>query len=349
MKYEQKTNYIRLLDNSKEIISANSRFSILNGWDLRKNVINAHNTVVELFKAFGKGDYQTNKLLEDVKNLEDVRCAHIIFTFLLGLHIYNNSEKIRNKVENQTKKLLTDAGHEDDFPFLWFLICLFHDLGYSDENKGKESNINHHWACENKIKVSDGIPQSLINTYLNYFIYRKIEHSKTDHGIYAGLKMFPDLCEIREKMSALNQGKDVWRKELIPLYKLASSVVLVHNMWFAKDTDTETCCKYRKYQLDQLILKTKNGGEEIKDFPIKLSKHPLLFLFCLVDLIEPMKRFGNIECCNKIDFTLTDDCLSITSKIECCINNQYLNDIINANNWLTKTEKITNGVKIMLK
>lgn len=345
----KKTNYIRLLDSSKKKLSANTHFAVLDQWDLRNNITNVHHIIVELFNAFGKGDAKTNRLLCDIQKLEEIRCAHIIFTFLLGLHIYDKSTFIKESINKEVGKLLKDAKHENDFTFLWFLVCLFHDLGYSEENKGEKSEINHHWACENKMDKTEGIPALLKNTYLNYFIYRKTEHFKTDHGIYAGLRMFHDLFKIREEMEAQNQDKDVWRKGLIPLYKLASCVVLVHNIWFAKDTDIETCSKYRKYQLDKLILKTNKGGTEIKDFPIKLSKHPLLFLFCIVDLIEPMKRFGNIECCNKIDFTLTDDCLSITSKIECCINNQYLNDIINAYTWLTKTEKITNGVKIMFK
>jgi hypothetical protein len=285
--------------------------------------------IEKLMQLYAK-DTSANTLLNDIEEISKVRCAHIIFTFLLGLFIYKQSEPIKSAIEKTTERLLTNAGHPNDFPFLWFLICLFHDLGYSEENKQQNSRIRVDWVNnQKKLAAFDGVPELYSKIYRQYFLYRKIEHGKTDHGIYAGLKMFKILCNIRKKHT--DNSKGGWKKELEDLYNLASWVVLVHNMYFTKDTQLETCALYKKYSLDELILETEGGS--IKNYPIKLSEYPVLFLFCLVDLIEPMKRIEKIECCDEINFEIKDDKLEISSKLECACIKKYFKDIADAKDW----------------
>ena len=275
----------------------------------------------------------------------DTRCAHIVFTFLLGVFIYDKAKIIKDAIDIKVKKLLKDAGH-DDFAFLWFLICLFHDLGYAEENKKENSKAELCWVCGKKLGKCAGVPRLYEDSYQRYFHYRKTEHNVTDHGVFAGLKMYEDLCRIQKEQKELNPNEDVWRDELIPLYNLSSWVVLAHNIWFAKDTETDKCATYRKYELDELILKTEKGGCRIKKYPINPKKYPVLFLFCLVDLAEPMKQFKNPDCCNKIDFEIGPDQISITSKIPCMLNDQYLQNLAQASDWLAVTTKTDNQVTI---
>lgn len=194
---------------------------------------------------------------------------------------------------------MNKAGHPDDLQFLWFHICLYHDLGYSKEDKSVKSGIDFCWASKHKLGTRSGVPELYERIYKNYFTYRKIECKVTDHGIYAGLKMYEDLLIIYKQHPG-------WNRNLELLYNVASWVVLAHNIWYAKDTDRINCDLFRKYHLEELILETDLHGVPVK-YPILLSAHPVLFLFCLVDTIEPMKIIGCATCCEKIDLILNKD------------------------------------------
>lgn len=330
---DKSISYKELLEEARKYLSTKFYPIMDYGYTLKqaKSVIKDH------FSKFGKGDKNYNKLLSEIEGIEDVRCAHIVYTFLLGIFLYNDCEIINQAVDKNVSKILKAAGHKDDFPFLWFLICLFHDLGYSKENKQKNSRIGVDWVNnQKKLAAFDGVPELYSKIYRQYFLYRKIEHGKTDHGIYAGLKMYEDLRKIQKEQKKNHQDEDVWRDELVPLYNFASWVVLAHNMYFTKDTQLETCALYKKYSLDDLILDTEGGS--IKNYPIKLSEYPVLFLFCLVDLIEPMKRIEKIGCCDEIDFEISDNKVKISSDLDCACVKNYLNEISKAEDWFTTTD-----------
>ncbi len=339
-----KRSYIKMLDEAKVCLS--NKFCPIRRYGYVPE--HAKSIIKEQFSIFGKEDTEYNKLLGEIERIDDVRCAHIICTFLLGIYIYNKSELIKYLVDDNVEKCLSDAGHDNDFPFLWFLICLFHDLGYSKEDKRQNSRIGVNWANnQKKLSTCDGVPELYSRIYKNYFLYRKIEHGKTDHGIYAGLIMYPDLCRIQKEQKKLCPDEDVWRDELRKLYNLASWVVLAHNVWFAKDTEADKCATYRKYSLDKLILKTEKGGCEIEKYPIDSKKYPVLFLFCLVDLIEPMKRIGNLECCGKIEIGIRNNKIIVESEMDYFCGEHYLQAIMSANDWLAKSQRDKNMVEIL--
>ena len=240
------------------------------------------------FGVFGKGDPQKNNLLGSVPYLDKIRCDHIVNTFLFGVFLYENSIVIKNQIDYSIKKYET-ADFRKNFSFFWFLICLFHDLGYAEENKGKKSDVSsNNLEMIGSLRDVDGVPSFFKEVYPLYFIYRKLEFGVTDHGINAGCKMFPNLCNIREDHARNNSDPKFWRKELIPIYNMTSWVVLVHNMWFTTDVKLRDCEIYRKYGLEKLILETKS--EKIKqkqtnvivDYPIKIEEYPVLLLVCLV-------------------------------------------------------------------
>jgi len=87
-----------------------------------------------------------------------------------------------------------------------------------------------------------------------------------------------------------------WDKEIEKTYALAASAIAVHNIWIPLAKDKEL---YKHFGLKQLI-----------DFkPIKMSKSPLLYLFGIVDTIDPIKAFSKSHNENyildnlEIDFT----------------------------------------------
>lgn len=337
---DKSISYKELLEKAKKCLSTKF-YPITNyGYAIK----HAKSVIKEQFLKFGKEDTKYNTLLGEIDQIDDARCAHIVFTFLLGVFIYDKAKAIKDTVDIKVRKLLEDARH-DDFPFLWFLICLFHDLGYAEENKKENSKAELCWVCDKKLEKCAGVPQLYEDSYLRYFHYRKTEHNVTDHGIYAGLKMYEDLCRIQKEQKEHNPNEDVWRDELVPLYNLASWVVLAHNIWFTKDTKLETCALYKKYSLDELILETESGS--IKNYPIKLSEYPVLFLFCLVDLIEPMKRIGNLECCGKIEIGIRNNKIIVESDMDCFCGEHYLQSIMSANDWLAKSQRDKKMVEIL--
>lgn len=336
-------NYIDLLHESQMSIN-NARLAFLQQLKI-DDADELKTTIKKLFQKYGKGDEQINTLLSEEKNISKIRCAHIIYTFLLGCYIYQQCSNLRKKIEQKTKELLNKAGHDHDFAFIWFLITLFHDLGYAEEDKGRKSRFGKTMASKLKLEQIDGVPSLYKKVYLDYFCYIKKVHKKTDHGIYAGLTMYKILCDIN-RIKEWDEGIE----RLEPLYNLVSWVVLAHNIWFVKDNDIEKCKTYHKYHLEQLILKTKtdNGQIDIVDYPIKLSQYPLLFLFCLVDLIEPMKRIGCMDCYDKIDFRITKNKLIIKTNLDCNSGQEYIKNITSANDWLTITERNNNTVTLSL-
>ena len=332
-------NYIRLIKEEQGRLSEDSRFRHLCKIDICDQNTLQHK-IRSQFNRFGK-DSEISTLVRELRQIDDVRCAHIVFTFFLGLFFYETSSLFHEAIERKASRRLIEAGHKDDFPFLWFLICLFHDLGYSQENLKERSRVDTQWVNSRRIGHLSGVPILYGNVYKNYFNYRKSEFHLTDHGIYAGLSMYGDLCNIYRLHSNWNQNLD-------KLYNLASWVVLAHNIWFTLDTDTKKSQIYRNYKLEKLILET-DGRNNVVKYPITLQEHPLLFLFCLVDLIEPMKKIGNAECCNSIDFKLKDNTLTISSELKCNIMEEYFKNIANASEWLCDVTKNTSqGIIIKL-
>ncbi len=335
-------NYKTILEKAQKKLDDNDYSSLKQAGALQINLSKC--IIVNQFTHFGKANPECNRLLKDIQQLKDIRCHHILCTFLLGIYAYNHCCTIRSNVKKVIQQYNKQSFHKDFF-FLWFLICLFHDLGYTEEEKKRNRiSLNKH------LGDITNVPELYKNVYENYFVYRKLEHNKIDHGIFAGLTMYKDLCKNREQKAREIKRADLWNPSLIPLYNLASWIVLAHNIWFVKDTDIDNCKIYQKYRLEQLILKTNtnNGQNEIANYPIKLSQHPLLFLFCLVDLIEPMKRIGCMDCCDKIDFRITKNKLIIKSNIDCNLGQEYIKNITSANDWLTITERNNNTVTIPL-
>lgn len=178
------------------------------------------------FGASGKEDCMSS-LIKDLKDLSDERCQHIVYVFLLGVGIYHKEEKLKERIDSQIDNYRKKYGRKSDvnFLFVWFLCCLFHDLGYV-----KEESDDINWDFNlNEIGSSVGIPKFYRGTTKKYLKYIKDKYKKIDHGIYSGITMFKSLCEIRHNKEI--QNKIMWEKELIPIYNISSWVVLCHNIW----------------------------------------------------------------------------------------------------------------------
>lgn len=245
------------------------------------------NFIKEFIGKAGKAN-----LLESPLSVKDVslnRSKHIVSTFFLGILIYQKT-KIKEYLslgKNPPKYKI--------FPFLWFLTCLFHDIGYHyEENSQKyfKSMLNID-SIKNKFNVEydlltqniENIPKDIFQCINNYFLFKREIYKMLDHGIIAGINFFDKLEKNRlcrhKKLEEGRNDTELWGSYLDSQYALASAIIAIHNIWLPKKEDEEI---YRSYNLDNLINRK-----------IYLQEAPLLFLLGLVDTIDPVKLFCKKE------------------------------------------------------
>lgn len=288
------------------------------------------------FDASGKEDCMSS-LIKDLKDLSEERCQHIVYVFLLGVGIYHKEEKLKNQIDSQIDKYRNRYGCKSDvnFLFIWFLCCLFHDLGYV-----KEESDDINWDFNlNEIGSSVGIPKFYRGTTKKYLKYIKDKFKKIDHGIYSGITMYKSLCKIRRDKEI--QNKIMWEEELVPIYNVSSWVVLCHNIWLQEE-GTNDAILYQDYGLDTLIYKK---GE----LKILSNKSPLFFFFCLIDTLEPIKIIKDVSLLENIDILFDKNNIVITNNLSCACKDNFSDRILGLGNWLTPVHRTNNRVEIFIK
>lgn len=298
--------------------------------------------IKNFFKLSGKSEVHFDKMVSDLGN----RTQHVVSAFFLGHYIYQNTN-LKSKIDNEITKFKhgLNITSEVNFSYMWFLICLFHDIGYNIEKQQppRYNNIEQLLNETGAMPEICGIPKFYNAIYKNYFTYRLKEHCKNDHGITIAHIMYYDLCKIR--VQAENIPKDEqknlrWEKDLEKIYTFCSWNVLAHNIWFAEKSKSCDVRNYKKYKMKRLIFEEK--------YKINPDKHPFFFLFCLVDTIEPYKKVFDLEMLEKIDLEIFEDKIIITSNIKCDCGNSILNQSKGLDKWLTFTKLKNNTFEISL-
>lgn len=199
-------------------------------------------------------------------NVNDLRLPnHICSVFFLGLLLYyNTSLHKKYRLENN------DPGYSA-FPFIWFLIALFHDNAYQMEGENILENVatidelkSHfsieHFLFEKKFNKCEG----LIKSRADYFDFRKKEWKVVDHGILGGILLYDRLVKIRRKKKDVNEDNLFWGRRLENQYKLAANAISIHNMWLPSTTEGRV--KYEKYNLNELINFNKVRFRDFRSF-----------------------------------------------------------------------------------
>lgn len=236
------------------------------------------------------------------------------------------------------------------FPFLWFLACLFHDLGYDYEETEeykikiwdidslkKELKIKNDFTCQ----TIQGIPESILNNISKYFIWKRFVMNSLDHGIVAGYYLYDKLVKNRKYRNKKNKDELFWHPSLDKQYAEVAAVIASHNIWFANWESKES---YETFQMNELI-----GHSQVN-----ISESPLLFLLGLVDSIDPTKIFkDNInkdEILRKLRIGFTDNSIKFrTDSIELSEFNQLKKKCEDLKLWLkvkitVERELITIGI-----
>ena len=228
----------------------------------------------------------------------DIRDIHTVSVFILGIEI---ARKMKNRI----------LGNE---LFIWFLMCLYHDMGYKLENKTdlvKEYYTLDKFLQKNEIKEEYNIFKVYKKKTLceNYYRYRAEdryrttehgvikEHGVIDHGIAGGIILYKVLVKNYEMVKRKSENnKDsfeynnlIFSTDNFKDYAKAAIGIIRHNMWYANKSDD--CKTYYEFGLDDLISEPQNK--------ICYTDDRLLFLLCLADTIEPLKN-SDIKEYNKV-------------------------------------------------
>ena len=231
---------------------------------------------------------------------------HTVLVYLLGLYLQDLFKDQIEAVYGQDNRL---------FEYLWFLTCLYHDVASCVE-KTDDVYATCCSVCPNNSEMQWKGCRFSHSTVCNYCRYRKKSGSQ-DHGIYGGLQLYEQL---KRNFLIHTKGHDwktdpicernglIWKQEHKKYYALAAQAIICHNMWTVKESDETGSTQYLDAGLEELII----HDEQQK---LSRSAYPLDYMLCLLDSIEPIKRFNTVftanELLKKIDITCSAESIKI--------------------------------------
>ena len=240
---------------------------------------------------------------------------HTVSLYLMGMIFTEKSSTLRDKLTNQLQSFLPCYGDwyvrkKDEYNLLytWYLTALYHDIASCVENIRIPENPTEQQKCleyylgELDITYSPysvfpyrklNIPQRFSeNLIKNYFCYRANKGS-CEHGILAGYLFFDRFVKnflrysrnkkIIKKGFIEEAGNLKWHIEQLSHAAYVADAIICHNIWMGGERDTEL---YQAYGLSPLLYMKHSENK------LAIKKCPLQFMLCLLDTIEPIKRFA---------------------------------------------------------
>lgn len=300
---------------------------------------------------------------------------HTVALYFLGLHLQGLFDE---KLKQKLSRLLPTYGFDSwyDFRYTWFLTCLYHDTASCIEQFPRNTflperkkmldyylgKLDVQYTPYNHVPLRERGRLVRFSELLvkNYFYYR-MDRGVLDHGIIGGYYLFDRLYKnFREqtKNNALNVRESVirnglsYRIEHLDHFAYIADAIICHNLWCAYEPKViET---YKEYGLDPLIIgedSVNNNWGHVQNKKLNVKDYTLQFLLCLLDSIEPVKRFTGKDDCsvsaynvlNKVSIEKAEDS---AIKIEWCpclkIQNSrgfttWMNSIKELDKWMDVT------------
>lgn len=288
----------------------------------------------------GRKDECFNFNFQD-KYLQEGKHAHTVSLYLMGMAFIEKSPMLRNELKQQLQSFLTyyknwysSGDDEYDLLYTWYLTAMYHDVASCIEREDilkdpiNEQKELSYWLENLEIQHSPyktfdkrlkGIPQRFPENLIeNYFVYRADSedariHKKflCDHGILAGYLFFDRFIKnflsytkngsindngmienLAQEENRWRDEKRQWNIEQLSHAAYVADAIICHNIWMGGERDTEL---YQAYGLSPLLY------TEHSENKLSIKNYPLQFMLCLLDTIEPIKRFakdpygGNME------------------------------------------------------
>lgn len=293
---------------------------------------------------------------------------HVVSLYLLGLTFQNSmSAFIKEEIGHF---ILSHDWY--DYKYTWFLTCLYHDIASNIErgklpaNPPEQQKHLTYYLGDNNIQYTIFDRELSWDTYhprlsaslvKNYFYYRA-SCGECDHGILGGYYLFDRLYKnfLKNTRHGISTDSLHRTREHIPHFAYICDAIICHNIWTTRSFDVPESDRpkieksietYKCFGLSPLIYK-------LREDRLKFEEHPLQFLLCLLDTIEPVKRLNDEECYN-LSSGVKDVLSSINISISPCndaVHNFFLkiswedalssrsgfkqwnNSILNIKNWL---------------
>lgn len=284
-----------------------------------------------IHSIIGAGKKESDQIYSMINYLEQSRARHIVSTYLLGITLYQVPQ-IQICVNVQLGRFNTkDKDLSRRFLYLWFLICFFHDLGYAYELDilSVPNNLKKPIIYKRN-KVQNMLPNIYDTDIVNkYRAYRLRCMCVNDHGILGGMVVYKELIK------KLNP-----REDIVKVLKTISNIIMVHNMYFEQEVGRNARC-YRHYGLQTLLYK----GNKCRE--ISLVDNPLLFLFDLVDSIEPLKSLS-VENLKNVYLYCSNSQIVIKNPNQTDYN-KFKSRIMSIDSWLTDVKIVKSKGLIEIK
>lgn len=260
-----------------------------------------------------------------------------------GKHVHSASLYLLGKAlmpcfENELNRVLSsflpnyDSWHDHGYDLLytWYLPSMFHDYASCVElgtilpnDTERRRSLDFHLGNNNvQYSLYEDYPYHTSNVPIrfsqdlikNYFYYRT-SAGICEHGILAGYLFFDhfvkNFLEKTEDVKFDTQGNGkawglTWNTDLIMFAAYAADAVICHNLWMAGSENAEI---YKAYGLTPLLW------QEHPENKLSIYEYPLQFMLCLLDTIEPTKRFTSMqayEILHKISIQENTDCKGLT-------------------------------------
>lgn len=261
-----------------------------------KNEDESYEFIKEYFKCGGKEQVFCFEIIQDHEEKIKERAQHIISTFLLGFIVANSFG------------INVD---ERKFKYLWFLTCLYHDIGYVYE---EESKCEHLCALQtgglDAAKKICGIKYTSndeFSTYCKEYVNIYLSHrarctygkkGKIDHGIVGGLMLYDRL---RKNYESAKQKPDLvgtesgfyynglfFSEEHFKYYAEAADAIIAHNIW--------------KSTLDNYLEIEQYMKLNATNIPNITIDKKMAFVLAIADTLEPLKRTNNMDVLDEIEF-----------------------------------------------
>ena len=273
----------RLIDIVKEI--PREQWDYYNGINAGDTILNPFSDLnfahAEFIKKYFKRGGKVEVLKSTGIQVKDLRLPnHINSVFFLGILFYYRTDLHKNYQLDDN-----DPGYST-FPFIWFLIALFHDNAYQMELGNELDAINSldeliayfeidHFLLDKKSRTKC---KNMHDVRKDYFTYRKAEWHVVDHGILGGILLYDRLVKIRREKKQHNEDNLFWGENLEHQYLLAANAISLHNIYLPEKGKEQV---YEEYQLQKLLHFKK----------VKFKDFPLFYLLGVIDTIEPLKTY----------------------------------------------------------
>lgn len=258
---------------------------------------------------------------------------HSASLYLLGKALTPCFEKeLNKKLSSFLPNYDSWHDHNRDLLYTWYLPSMFHDYASCIElGTILPNDTERHRSLEFHLGNND-VQYSLYEDYPyhtsdvpirfsqelieNYFYYRA-SAGICEHGILAGYLFFDHFVKnFLEKTKGVKfdaQGNGTfrrrrlsWNTDFVMFAAYAADAVVCHNLWMAGPENAET---YKAYGLTPLLW------QEHPENKLNINKYPLQFMLCLLDTIEPTKRFTSMrayEILHRISIQENTDCKGLT-------------------------------------